>query len=429
MPNEKQLLVERDAEAVRNAALEEAAVAMSPALRNMISRGEAAATIRALKRKPAPEVQDELQAAQAECARLRRVNFELERAARQHEAQLKRQAAAAQRAAHTSPAAARLTHRAREFAEWLNERRHYDVSAVFHELLTKVCDLLASTSWLPIDTAPRGGELMLLAGEMDGPGDWRIKVGGYWNGEWHIFGASWTPSRWMPLPLPPELLSEDLVQWALTGGPVTLAPAETTSCDSERLQCWNCRRTMTYDQRSDADGQCPYCDAEIELYSDIPGEPPAKERAFHFWDFTDAKTASVATAQAKSRKGWKLFRVSQGFGAAGGTAQYEHALVGPEGEIFKVSTRTVAAADVHVDELVLPLSMNVLLLPGIAKTHLTAEAGRRGLNRAEDLGAKWNGERRSWMIRPEAASQFSQWIPADSAPVHMFPSLQHDEKR
>lgn len=428
MPNEKQPLVAGDAEAVRNAALEEAAVAMLPALRNMLSRGEAAATIRALKRQPAPEVQDELQAAQAECARLRRVNFELESAARQHEAQMKRHAAA-QLALHASPTAVKLTHRAREFAEWLNERRQYDVSAVFHEVLSKVCGLLAATSWLAIETAPRSGELMLLAGEMDGPGDWRIKVGGYWNGAWHIFGASWTPTRWMPLPLPPEVLAEDLVRWALTGGPSTPAPAGTPSQGSKTLQCWNCRRTMTYDQRADADGQCPYCDAEIELYPESQGEGPARDCAFHFWDFTDAKTASVATVQAKARKGWKLFRVSQGVGAAGGTAQYEHALVGPAGELLKVSTRTVGVADVFAEEGVLPLSMNVLLVPGIAKTHLTAEAGRRGLNRAEDLGARWNSERRSWMIRPDAAAGFAQWLPADAAPVHMFPSLEREANR
>src|SRR5439155_1299637 len=144
----------------------------------------------------------------------------------------------------------------------------------------------------------------------------------------------------------------------------------------------------------------------------------------HFWDYLDAKTASAATVTAKTRKGWKVFRVSQGFGAAGGTANYEHALVGPTGELLKVSTRTVAATEAPVEVAVLPVSMKVLLLPGIVKTHLTAEASRRGLSRAEDLGARWNPELRSWMVRPDAAANFAMWIPAGAQPVHMFPSLE-----
>lgn len=141
---------------------------------------------------------------------------------------------------------------------------------------------------------------------------------------------------------------------------------------------------------------------------------------FHFWDYLDSKTASVATVQAKARKGWKLFRVSQGFGAAGGTASYEHALVGPQCELFKVSTRTVASAGVSVQPDCLQLSMQVLLLEGAVKAQLTHEAYRRGLERFEDLGARWNAERRCWMVRPEAASDFSKWIPDDAVPVPMF---------
>lgn len=143
----------------------------------------------------------------------------------------------------------------------------------------------------------------------------------------------------------------------------------------------------------------------------------------HFWDFTDAKTASVAAVQAKTRKGWKLLRVSQGFGAAGGTANYEHALVGPQGELLKVSTRTVQAAGVAEDAGELALSMQVVLLPGVVKTHLTVEAYRRGLPCAEDLGARWNGELRSWMVRPSAAAEFPAWVPADAESTHMFPSM------
>lgn len=60
--------------------------------------------------------------------------------------------------------------------------------------------------WQPISTVPKN-KLVLLACEFDHPGDWRIKIGEYrTRGEvgWHIFGASWEPTRWMPLPAPPK---------------------------------------------------------------------------------------------------------------------------------------------------------------------------------------------------------------------------------
>lgn len=58
--------------------------------------------------------------------------------------------------------------------------------------------------WQPIESAPKD-EMILLAGEFDYAGDWKIKVG-YYHSEvesWKIFGASWKPSRWMPLPAVP----------------------------------------------------------------------------------------------------------------------------------------------------------------------------------------------------------------------------------
>lgn len=62
----------------------------------------------------------------------------------------------------------------------------------------------AMDEWQPIETAPHD-EVLLLAYEFDRPGDWRIKVGGYWNGGWEVFGASWTPTRWKPLPVVPTV--------------------------------------------------------------------------------------------------------------------------------------------------------------------------------------------------------------------------------
>lgn len=147
----------------------------------------------------------------------------------------------------------------------------------------------------------------------------------------------------------------------------------------------------------------------------------------HFWDYSEAKTASVATVQSKSRKGWALYRVNHGFGALAGIANYEHALVGPNGELLKVSTRTVATAGVAEMPEVLALSMLVLLLEGVTKADLTLEASNRGLSRTSDLGAQWNVELRRWMVRPEQAADFAKWLPADAKPTFMFPSIQPKE--
>lgn len=67
--------------------------------------------------------------------------------------------------------------------------------------------------WQPIETAPRDGALLLLAcsnwphSEVLGK-PVPIKVGGYWDGRWNVFGASWEPTHWMPLPAPPAALSQ-----------------------------------------------------------------------------------------------------------------------------------------------------------------------------------------------------------------------------
>lgn len=68
--------------------------------------------------------------------------------------------------------------------------------------------------WLPIETAPKDGTLMLLANTDWVPAQIRgegapIKVGGYWEGTWNIFGASWWPTHWCPLPPPPHKESEN----------------------------------------------------------------------------------------------------------------------------------------------------------------------------------------------------------------------------
>jgi len=58
--------------------------------------------------------------------------------------------------------------------------------------------------WRPIESAPR--DALLLLSDVDFPsssGKPPVKVGGYWDHMWHVFGASWTPTHWRELPPAP----------------------------------------------------------------------------------------------------------------------------------------------------------------------------------------------------------------------------------
>ena len=60
-------------------------------------------------------------------------------------------------------------------------------------------------TWIPVsERMPEGSEEVLCAKEFDGPGDWRKKVGYRLAGKWTVYGASWTPTHWMPLPAAPQ---------------------------------------------------------------------------------------------------------------------------------------------------------------------------------------------------------------------------------
>ena len=60
-------------------------------------------------------------------------------------------------------------------------------------------------TWIPVsERMPEGCEEVLCAKEFDGPGDWRKKVGYWLSGKWTVYGASWTPTHWMPLPAAPQ---------------------------------------------------------------------------------------------------------------------------------------------------------------------------------------------------------------------------------
>lgn len=60
-----------------------------------------------------------------------------------------------------------------------------------------------ANGWMPIETAPIDGSLMMLACANWPISPIPVKVGGYWNGKWNVFGSSWEPTHWQPLLKPP----------------------------------------------------------------------------------------------------------------------------------------------------------------------------------------------------------------------------------
>ncbi|MGY0151839.1 DUF551 domain-containing protein [Edwardsiella tarda] len=59
--------------------------------------------------------------------------------------------------------------------------------------------------WIAVsDRVPDSDTDVLCACEFDGPGDWRKKVGYLPSGKWIVYGASWEPTHWMPLPAAPQ---------------------------------------------------------------------------------------------------------------------------------------------------------------------------------------------------------------------------------
>lgn len=74
-----------------------------------------------------------------------------------------------------------------------------------------LASLTAESGWIKCsERMPPGKTGVLVATEMDGPGDWRMKWATFVPGHpdapdgWLIPGASWTPTHWQPLPAAPE---------------------------------------------------------------------------------------------------------------------------------------------------------------------------------------------------------------------------------
>ncbi|EPY7191743.1 DUF551 domain-containing protein [Klebsiella quasipneumoniae] len=69
-----------------------------------------------------------------------------------------------------------------------------------------------SQGWIPVsERIPIPGVDVLVAKEFFGPGDWRRKVGHvrHEDSGWNIYGASWTPTHWMPLPAAPQEMKDE----------------------------------------------------------------------------------------------------------------------------------------------------------------------------------------------------------------------------
>lgn len=100
-----------------------------------------------------------------------------------------------------------------EFEKWFNKTGFdFDTLGIEEPVLMCIKSQLQEAwntalenQWQPIETVPLDTEV-LLAGTMDNDNDWRIKVGGKLSatGEFKIFGASWIPKYWQPLPQPPK---------------------------------------------------------------------------------------------------------------------------------------------------------------------------------------------------------------------------------
>jgi len=86
---------------------------------------------------------------------------------------------------------------------WPGNYKFYHVQCAWEAWQAAIASMAAS-QWRPLIEAPVD-DIVMVAAEFDGPGDWRIKCGylDKQTQQWRVFGASWEPTRWQPLPAPP----------------------------------------------------------------------------------------------------------------------------------------------------------------------------------------------------------------------------------
>lgn len=131
----------------------------------------------------------------------------------------------------------------------------------------------------------------------------------------------------------------------------------------------------------------------------------------HAWDLFAAPVASVATVQAKLKKGWALRPLSMPYGAAGGVAEISHALTGPDGELLRVTARTLEQLPgVTVGEqLAIDLRVWALNVPFAEK------------NQARAAGACWMPHLKRWGAHPLRTADVAQWLSDPPEPVSIHP--------
>lgn len=110
----------------------------------------------------------------------------------------------------------------RDIVERLKQLLQYDyitqemVDCFVNEATAEIERLRGLTEWQPIETAPKDGTQILLAGVCQAPsidaGESSV-VKGYWTdfntGGWVWYGAAMDFTHWMPLPTPPERQDSD----------------------------------------------------------------------------------------------------------------------------------------------------------------------------------------------------------------------------
>lgn len=87
--------------------------------------------------------------------------------------------------------------------EWIRNSLRLTVDQPYRfDYYAQLIENMRASPWLPIETAPMHRELILFA-VMPG-GRPSVKVGSQSEHGWHIYGASWIPTHYMPIPPLPE---------------------------------------------------------------------------------------------------------------------------------------------------------------------------------------------------------------------------------